>query len=353
MRKIDKYIGEKQLKLFNDFDKLPNNPNDVTLKYLDKYKAKVNNSKKSSKVFGSFDEAHEILYNYNSFKKFINDYKILDELIIEGLSWEVDDLRDIVEVIISKDRITVIEFLYHNIGDMEIEDLESIEDLELSNLLLEYLDVDTYSGFIEIEDFFEEIDIFMLTGIDTMRNGKYIFEDVIMNKIYNLDTFHDLMDWVWSSKKGGKPNLYRYLDLPDNIDNLDSLEKYDGVGEYWSREIDGADNYNGGGSNVPLTNGVTLIANNIKCEDIEWLATVYKSLYSLAEQEKEIELVKGSHIDIAKFELFTNHHHIQELKFSYSDYLESIGLSNTDVRRIIQNKYGYGLELKEPITVIV
>lgn len=353
MKHIKYYIGEKQIKMFDDIEDLdgkeiPKDQNKIVQYYLDKRKG--NKSKDNDdnndieKLFKSFKEAYDTLNNFNKFCKlmeYLEDdlgYTLLDEGSEFDLSFMLDDL---LRKIISINRIDIIN------SDLFLKSFkgngENMSDEEILETIMDAIEFD-YIGLYDFTDIMKDFDVNFELDDKEYREFKY-------KLFYNTDEMESLTYFTRTNYMNGKEGckLYRYMDIPDNsygIDNIDWTN--DGVGVYWSREIQSAQNYIGSGYNN--YNGLILISS-VECDDINWESTIFKTIYDL-KYENEVELRIGATIDIVGFELSNSNPELLKIKMTEKEYLSKIGINKEDIENIIKNKYGYGVMLEEPIKVI-
>ena len=357
----------KQLDMFSgtedDQRGLPNNPNDVALKYIKGFKGKKQKYSKFD-TFKSFDDASIGL----------DDKDVVKELLLP--SFNFDDMSEYSNIFIYQYRLENILriFIGNNKKDiigngdflLFIDDDFDSDDFDSDNFDETY-DIDELIEFMI--DYFEDNrceynTLEGLVGCIDDNFGVYVdlFSDLYIEEMLSMfmdtDEFTELGDWIWyNKKKDGDTScdiedgiLYRYMDISDNFDGVDiDIKEFDGVGEYWTREISSAQNYNGSSSG--MHNGITLISL-VSVNNVKWVSTLFKTFYDLKE-EKEVELIKGTSIEIIGFELRNNSPHIEQLKDNDYTYMDNLGISESDIESVIRNKYGYGIRFKESITVVV
>lgn len=184
--------------------------------------------------------------------------------LIKNKMSEILELNDISEI--------TEEIFYENID-------ETINKIYEENTDIIY-DSDYISDYIKTDD----------NLLDLMVN---YFEkekiDVIAILSYNEEThFSDLESFIFENRYEEYVTIHRKIYLPDDPEHLEKeLEKFGGIGIFWSYEKNAANVYWESGdfkNRYYITFEASVNINNIN-----WKRTIYKSLYGLS-SEKEIEV---------------------------------------------------------------
>lgn len=195
------------------------------------------------------------------------------------------------------DSYNFVDYFYDNFWNYEY--FESLFDLFVKYLKSKniLIDQDLKDEFLKARPGFEEFLEFTEVKLDHVFQSDEFVDWAIHNDHYfevfheSGDKFSDAINWV----KNGNNTIYRMITLPDTLSELEELS-YDGIGEYWTYDINKAESYWGKKPNN------ILITAEVECNDINWDKTLAASVYRL-NNEKEINIIKGATLRILSFEI--------------------------------------------------
>lgn len=294
------FLIEKQLKMFPDYEKeLPDNPKDITHKYLNKRKSKHHIDKSSSNI-QTWNEASEYFSDKDNISsKVLSILKESDfqEMFQYRLQAEFYDLKEVIIEVIS--------------NQIEGLDLEKLEEIDSYDDMCDFL-YDEYS--FDLEDYSVIKDI----GMRVSEKGWYEY-------VIDTDYHQYVLSWIEGTYKNDERNkkkrtIYRAMTLPHKLDDIDTLQ-HEGVGIFWSYDSSGAEAHGGEFSKL---HDIVLHAK-VGPEDINWERTLYKSLYDLAD-EMEIEVKDNWTIEITGFDVSSRHPIIQSLRDKDLEYFKALGI---------------------------
>lgn len=313
-------VLEKQLKIFPD-DNTPDNLKDIGMKYL---KNRVSKYDKKGTI-----------------KHWDDGKKFLEENLIKTALEVIDEEDNFEENLESKINHT---FYFYNdkIYDYIIEEYsDEIEDNDENNK--KWYSIDDYEDAVE---YLEGFNIDITDSIFLKNFAKYLVKNTDVENIFDIEEYDSVLSWTsgyLTKDETGNRYVYRSMMLPYKLDDIENINET-GVGIFWSYVPEGAEPHNARNINE---NEIILKAI-VEPNDVNWDITLHKSLYSLKE-EKEIELLKGTSIEIIEFKINSNHPIVKSLYDKDLEYLKSLGIDSP--YNLVQNKGEIIVKLEEPIIV--
>jgi hypothetical protein len=178
---------------------------------------------------------------------------------------------------IIRDKISI---LFHGVISFKREDIISyIENKESGywkDILLDIVPDETMisnHSFVQKNFTSDIIESFYLYLIDNDLHLSYL----------DFTSLNNIKKWI----TGDKLTIYRAIDI--NLSDIKSINKFDGIGEFWSYDKKTAHVYDSDFGKYNHTIILEAIIESLS--DIHWKETIFKALY--LPHEQEIELQKG------------------------------------------------------------
>jgi len=264
-------ILEKQTRMFaNYMDSTPDNIKDFGEKYI---KTREKSDLPKLGVIQSWEDVQKFVYDDDEIKRVIIECGLDINLIdyVENNSSFYYEIRDYIFQLLKTKKIEINDY---------IKSCDNIESLS------EYL-VDNNSYDIE-DDYDELVDIILLED-----------HSLLIDTVY----YDEMTSWIH-----GDHLIYREMTMSDQIESIDDI-KESGVGIYWSYDKNSAEAYSGRDNGQ---NNIVLLTATVEAENVDWEQTLTKSLYSLS-NEREIELIEGTNVDLLEMEIYNNSEHIRKI----------------------------------------
>jgi hypothetical protein len=294
-------LKEKQLKMFPDYEKeMPDNPKEITHKYLNKRKSKRHLDKSSSNI-KTWEDAS---------KYFSDNGNITTEVLaILGDTDFEENFQYRLESEFYELKEVIIEVVSNQIEGLDLEKLEEIDSYD-----------DMYN-FLYDEYSFDLDDYSVISDIGTRVAEKGWYEYVV-----DLEYHDHVLSWISgfynNERNDTQRTIYRAMTLPHKLEDVDTLQ-HEGVGIYWSYDNTGAVAHGGEYSKL---NDIVLHAK-VEPEDVNWGNTLHKSLYNLS-NEMEIEVKPNWTIEITGFDVSSRHPIIKSLRDKDLEYFKALGIDN-------------------------
>jgi hypothetical protein len=175
--------------------------------------------------------------------------------------------------------------------------------------------------------------------------GIYLINEGRLDDIFDTEELDTVKYWANGGlTEDGTDNIYVYrsMMLPYKIEDLENIDEK-GVGIYWAYIPEGAESHGA----MSYENEIILKAI-VEPSDVNWEQTLHKSLWSLKD-EKEIELLEGTSIEITQFKLNSNHPIVNKLYDKDMEYFKSIGFDSP--YNLVKKKGEILVDFEEPIIV--
>jgi len=250
-------LFEKQLQLFD----LPSTDTDIARHVITKHHttptANIGHKNLKDEFNVWSDKTHELLYDF-----YINDIEL-----------DSSDFSDLLYN--SKDEF--FDYIKKHPKNVSKQWKEENKRKGITKLIQDIEDDDDW--YLNIDKYIEDLDEFKDTFVRSLNN---LFEKC------NSEYFYDLENAIYNSEDPKRLQIYRAITLPSNIEELDD---YDGIGIYWTYDMDKSEAY------WSRYHRDFILEGWVYTEGIDWKQTVYASLYGLKE-EREIRLYSETPIQL-------------------------------------------------------
>ena len=300
---ITKFIlFENQLRLFNQSP----NDTDISKYFTTKHQTTpiTNHSGKNlMDEFNRFDkeELNKMLYDY-----YMND--------IDSDSYEFSNL-------VYNNQEIFIDYIKENPNNIasQYKNLWP-KGTDIVNKILEEIE-DNRQWYETIDDYIVNTDTFKTYLLEKLKDDLF--------DLCDQDYYYELETAIYNSEDPKRLRVFRSISLPENVTELD---KYKGVGVYWTYEFDKAEAYNSRYEREYILDGW------VYADAIDWEQTIYRSLYNLKE-EREIKLYDGSSIQLVEVFMETSYDELMDNIEEREKISKLFGLSLNDVMKHLKGKY--------------
>lgn len=300
------HLFEKQLQLF-DF---PKTDKDIVNHVITSHKTKpyINKGKKLMDEFNKWTD-REIM------NRRVYDY------ILHDLNTESPDFTDIMV----NNQDVFFDYIRKNPKKITGEDWwkggkwEKENEKDTVELVIKEIEGD-YDWYYHIDNY-----------IDCDGLIPFIVKSLKGNFINVIDTeyLNDLESAIYKSKDPYRLQIYRAITLPKN---LEELENYDGVGIFWTYDLDKAEAYSSKYDREFILEGW------VYTNGINWDETIYKTIYGLKE-EREVQLFNNTPIELTKVEMKSFYDDFPYKGEEFERIKKLFSLKDEQIEKHLQKKY--------------
>jgi len=293
----------EQIKLFSDYEnQYPDNPKEVALNYIEKFKTNHLIEKNKLKKW-------EDLYHW------VIDENNIKKCLIKLLNYKKDD---------SDYLNSFIENLCNNTNNIFFDNLNQIKIFIEKNILkkinwnfltlkqLNYLYLKSYFLY---EYNYKIDDKKLIINIIKSLNYDQIF------KYHSNYYYYKLLDWINYDFSIEYRDVYRAIKINSKLENINNIS-YNGVGLFWTYNKKMANVYETN-VNIEDNHNLIILSSKILPIDINIETTLLKCFWDCSE-ECEIQLNKNTTIDITSMYIISEHPFFYKRKNKDIEYLKTI-----------------------------